>query len=164
MSAESIRAAAGNDPDFQIVRARTEENTQDITDIYQDLAEKNIQIAALTDEVGRLKAAVFGSAVKRDKTAVPLNERVKSIMGEVESISGCPAMMKLKDGSLWKLCHFFYINIHIWGWKSGDTVVISKNKSFLSTRGPYIFYNIERDRTSSGNLLYDSEDSYDRLI
>lgn len=112
----------------------------------------------LKNEIEGLKEVIQGPNGVMEQLA-SLHELAKKgsrvIRSVIESISGVPATLKLKDGTAWKLNHFLFMNFHIWGWKQGDKVKITENDSRFSTMAPYIIENLTRGGTSSGYALSD---------
>lgn len=135
----------------------------DIQELYSHIDKQNIKIKDLRNEQERLKEEnqtlremISGPTGLLNRVAA-LEDLAKRggfvIRGVIESISGTPAMLKLKDGTAWKLNHFLFMNFHIWGWKKGDSVKITENESRMTTMGPYIIYNEDRNSMTSGYPL-----------
>ncbi len=137
----------------------------DVQEIYDYIDVQNRKIKDLKDEQELLKEEnhTLKEMIRGPNGIVEqlasLHELAKKgeivIRGVIESISGIPATLKLKDGTAWKLNHFLFMNFHIWGWKQGDKVKITENESRFSTMGPYIIQNLSRGGTSSGYPLSD---------
>lgn len=137
----------------------------DVQEIYDYIDVQNRTIKDLKDEQELLKEEnhALREMIRGPNGIVEqlasLHELAKKgeivIRGVIESISGIPATLKLKDGTAWKLNHFLFMNFHIWGWKQGDKVKITENESRFSTMGPYIIQNLSRGGTSSGYPLSD---------
>ncbi len=142
-----------------------QEDNNRINGLLESDIQQNEEISVLKKKYNYLWAMIFGPIPRNlELPPAPLKDRVVSIMGDIDWITGSPTFfLKLKDGSLWRLCQFIFMNLHVRGWKSGDTVVISTNKSFFNTYGPYIIYNSGRNMTTSGKLWYDPEDTYSAL-
>ncbi len=124
---------------------------------------QNEELARQRNEIDRLNAVIFGTKTETEKQAKSLNGRVNALDAEIETIHGRPPLMRLNDGSVWKLNTFLGLNLHIWGWKSGDQIIVSKNKSWFSTFGSFFFHNITRSSISSGSMVFDSGEKYKKI-
>lgn len=151
--------------DVQKLASVVDELYDEVGQMLESDKKQSTAIAALKIENERLKAEndglkeiISGPHGVMERLA-SLHEVVNKgggvIRGIIESISGIPATLKLKDGTAWKLNHFLFMNFHIWGWKQGDKVKITENESRFSTMGPYIIQNLSRGGTSSGYPLSD---------
>ncbi len=149
--------------DVQKLACVVDELYDEVGQIFESDKKQSAAIAALKTENERLrleneglKEIVSGPSGLLNRIAV-LEDLVKRggfvIRGVIESISGTPALLKLKDGTAWKLNHFLFMNFHIWGWKKGDSVRITENESRITTMAPYIIYNEDRNSTTSGYPL-----------
>lgn len=145
------------------VSAEVAEISDKLNAALESDVQQNEELERQRKEINRINAVIFGTKNERANQPRSLTGRAEAIPSELETIHGCPPLMKLTDGSVWKLNTFLGFNLHIWGWKNGDQIIVSKNRSWFSTFGSYLFHNLSKSSTSSGSLIFESEDKYRKL-
>lgn len=154
-----------NTTNLMLLRVSSEvsELTEKLNSALESDIKQNEELLRQKTEIARLNAVIFGAEKERGNHPRSLTGRAEAIHAEVETIHGCPPLMKLSDGSVWKLNTFLGFNLHVWGWKTGDQIIVSKNRSWFSTFGSFLFHNTSKSSTSSGSLLFEVDDKYKKV-